>query len=138
MTTTSDPPATCTRAEAATMLGVSVRTVARMLKRGDLTTVFTVTGTRRILRASIIAAREGDTRGGQGADSEDTVPVLQYAQLAAAYGALAQSVDAYLSAGIMARRSARRSLRTARATGAGFLPVVEVDTRPEISPPLTD
>ncbi len=123
------------------MLGVSVRTIARMLKRGDLTTVFTVTGTRRILRASIITAREGDTDRGRGADSGDTVPVLHYAELAAAYGALAQSVDAYLSAGIIGRRSARSALRTARMTGAAFLPAparAEVDATPAISPPRTD
>ncbi len=138
MTTETDPEATCTRAETAAMLGVSVRTVARMVKRGDLTTAFTPTGARRILRASVIAAREGDTNGGQGADLSDSVPVTQYAQLAAAYGALAQSVDAYLVAGIMGRRSAKSALRTARATGAAFLPPpapAENNTRPALSPP---
>lgn len=125
MTSTETPPVTVTRADAAAMLGVSVRTIARMVNRGDLETAYTPGGQRRVLRASVEAYRNSvkdDKQPEPEAQRADTVPVTEYARLAAAYGALAQSVDAYLGAGFLGRRSARSALSDARAIGDTLFP----------------
>lgn len=138
MTEPEDVQATCTRAEAAAILGVSVRTVARMVKRGDLDMAYTPSGSRRILRASVIAVRDTVPPVTEGAHKGDSVPVTEYARLAMAYGALAQSVDAYLAAGILSRRSARSALRSALEAGSALQLQTEGDAPEGDAPALPE
>ena len=106
---------TLTWREAAAIMGVSSRTVARMVKRGDLATTFTTTGQRRIIRESVMIAQEvrrtGDTTTAEGKAKVDTPLGIDTVMLAADYATLRQACHAVVTSGMFGRRAALAQLR---------------------------
>ena len=101
--------------EAAAILEVSSRTVARMVSRGELSTTFTTTGQRRLVRASVMTMlhqrQHGDTTGTPGKPKVDTPSGANTLELVADYATLRQACVTVLDSGVMGRRAALRQLR---------------------------
>ena len=115
-----------TRREAAALLGCSMRTVSRRIDDGTLQTGYRASGTRGIIRASVMAMAQAVPDAQQQAQHSATPPVPDATATAVAYGVLAQAVRAHLDAGLLSRRATRDQLRDAlERSAAAVAPMLE-------------